>query len=127
MKDTCADNGLPEEPSPKKVKASRSAVKVMLTVFWDAEGIILADFLPEGTNMNKEYYSDLIRSLKRELVRERRNKLRKGHALLLQDNAPPHRAGVAKATIEECGLQLLENPSYSPDLCPSDIFLFPEM
>ena len=34
---------LPKEPSPKKVKASRSAVKVMLAVFWDAEGIILAD------------------------------------------------------------------------------------
>ena len=57
---------LPKEPSIKKVKASRhSAVKVMLTVFWDAEGIILADFLPASTNMNKEYYSDLIRSLKR--------------------------------------------------------------
>ena len=118
---------LPKEPSPKKVKASRSAVKVMLTVFWDAEGIILTDFLPEGTNMNKEYYSDLIRSLKRELVRKRRNKLRKGHALLLQDNAPPHRAGVTMATIEECGLQLLEHPPYSPDLAPSDFFLFPEM
>ena len=35
---------LPKEPSPKKTKASCSAVKVMLTVFWDAEGIILADF-----------------------------------------------------------------------------------
>ena len=31
---------LPKEPSPKKVKASHSAVKVMLTVFWDAKGII---------------------------------------------------------------------------------------
>ena len=45
---------LPKEPSPKKVKASRhSAVKVMLTVFWDAEGIILADFLPASTNIKK--------------------------------------------------------------------------
>jgi len=35
------------------------------------------------------------------MVRKRRNKLRKGHALLLQDNAPPHRAGVTMATIEE--------------------------
>ena len=36
---------LPKEPSPKKVKASCSAVKVMLAVFWDAEGIIIqADF-----------------------------------------------------------------------------------
>ena len=33
-----------KEPSPKKVMASRSAVKVMLDVFWDAEGIILAGF-----------------------------------------------------------------------------------
>ena len=34
---------LPKEPSPTKVKASRSTLKVMLIVFWDAEGIILAD------------------------------------------------------------------------------------
>ena len=84
-------------------------------------------FSPSGTNMNKEYYSDLTRSLKREMVRKRRNKLRKGHALLLQDNAPPYRAGVTIATIEECSLQLLEHPQYSPDLAPSDFFLFPEM
>ena len=77
--------------------------------------------------MNKEYHSDLKRSVKREIARKRRNKLRKGHALLLQDNAPPHRAGVTMATIEECGLQLLEHQHYSPDLAPSDIFLFPEM
>ena len=36
---------LPKEPFPKKVKASRLVDKVMLTVFWDAEGIILADFI----------------------------------------------------------------------------------
>ena len=35
---------LPKEPSPTKVKASRSTLKVMLIVFWDAEGIILAVF-----------------------------------------------------------------------------------
>ena len=40
---------LPKEPSPTKVKASRSTLKVMLIVFWDAEGIIM----PAGTNMKK--------------------------------------------------------------------------
>ena len=84
-------------------------------------------FLPTGTKMNKEYYSDHIRSLKREMARKRRNMLRNGHVLLLQDNAPPYRAGVTMATIEECSLQLLEYPQYSPDLAPSDFFLFPEM
>ena len=31
------------------------------------------------------------------------------------------------AAIEECGLQLMDHPPYSPDLAPSDFFLFPEM
>ena len=35
---------LPKEPSPKKIKASRSATKVMLAVLWDAKGNILADY-----------------------------------------------------------------------------------
>ena len=38
-----------------------------------------------------------------------------------------HSANFTMATIEECGLQLLEHPPYSPDLAPSDFFLFPEM
>ena len=85
---------LSKEPFPKKVKASRSAVKVMLTSSGTPKLIVL----PACTNMNKEYYSDLIRSLKREMIRKRKKKNRKGHALLLQDNAPPHRAGVTMAT-----------------------------
>merc|ERR1711923_509429 len=65
--------------------------------------------------MNKEYYSDLIRSLKREMIRKRRNKLRKEHVLLLQDNAPPHRA----YAVDACSLQLLEHPPKSHGLAPS--------
>ena len=92
------------EPAPKKAKMSRSAVKVMLTVFWDAEGIIMADYLPTGRTMNSEYYSGLIKSLKIELSKKRRNKLRNGPVFLLQDNAPPHRAAVTMETIENCGI-----------------------
>ena len=51
------------EPAPKKAKMSRSAVKVMLTEFWDAEGIIMADYLPTGRTMNSGYYSGLLKSL----------------------------------------------------------------
>jgi hypothetical protein len=35
-------------PSKKKAKAVSSAAKVMGTVFWDAEGCILAEFLEPG-------------------------------------------------------------------------------
>jgi len=44
--------------------------------------------------------------------------------LLLQDNAPVHKLHVAMAAAYECGFKLLRHPPYSPDLAPSDYFLF---
>jgi len=45
--------------------------------------------------------------------------------LLLRDNAPAHTSSVATFTAAECGYKLLPHPPYSPDLAPSDFYLFP--
>ena len=37
----------PGSPRPKKYKTQPSAGKVMATVFWDANGVIILDFLPK--------------------------------------------------------------------------------
>ena len=37
----------PGSPRPKKFKIHPSAGKVMATVFWDAKGVIMWDFLPK--------------------------------------------------------------------------------
>ena len=42
----------------------------------------------------------------------------------LHDNAPIHTSAASMATIEGCGLTLLSHPPYSPDLAPSDFYLF---
>ena len=44
--------------------------------------------------------------------------------LLQQDNSPPHRALVVKAALEEDGIKVLKHLPYSPDLAPSDYWLF---
>lgn len=44
--------------------------------------------------------------------------------LLLQDNAPPHTSQIAIAAADQCGYRLLPHPPYSPDLAPSDYYLF---
>ena len=62
------------EGSPRKAKRSRSSMKVMLTVFWDTEGVILTDFLTQGNTMNKERYSELILSLRTEYRKKRPQK-----------------------------------------------------
>jgi len=44
--------------------------------------------------------------------------------LLLNDNAPVHMSAKSQAAIQQCGFQQLNHPHYSPDLAPSDYFLF---
>ena len=44
--------------------------------------------------------------------------------LLLHDNAPVHMSAKSQAAIQQCGFQQLNHPPYSPDLAPSDYFLF---
>ena len=44
--------------------------------------------------------------------------------LFLHDNAPVHMSAKSQAAIQQCGFQQLNHPPYSPDLAPSDYFLF---
>ena len=57
---------------------------------------------------------------------ERRGKLSKG-ILLQQDNARVHTCKIAMDAVERNGYELIPHPAYSPDLAPSDYFLFPNM
>ena len=43
-----------ESPQPKKFKTQASAGKVMLTVFWNSERVVLADFLEKETTINSQ-------------------------------------------------------------------------
>lgn len=113
-------------PPPKKFKVTMSAGKVMATVFWDNQGVILTNYLPKGSTVTGEYYATELRQLKEALKTKRRGKLRNG-VLLLQDNAPAHTACIATSAATECGYELLPHPPYSPDLAPSDFYLFPKL
>ena len=113
-------------PRTKKFKVSRTTKKVMATVFWDTDGVIHIDYLPRGTTMNGQYYADLLVRLRESIKEKRRGKIRRG-VLLQQDNAPVHSSKVAMQSVRDCGFELLPHPPYSPDLAPSDFFLFPKL
>ena len=44
--------------SPRKFKVQASAVKIVCTVFWDAEGILLIDYMPHKVTITGVYYAD---------------------------------------------------------------------
>ena len=62
-----------DEPVPIKVKAAPSAVKKMATVFWDREGILLIDWLPEINTIKSDYYTKELKELRKAIKRERRS------------------------------------------------------
>ena len=102
------------------------AGKVMATVFWDPQRIILIDYLRKGQTITEEYFlTRLIRLL--EKLRTERPVLAHKKIVFHQDNAPVHTTGVSIAKVHELGFKLLPHPLYFPDLAPSDFFLFPNL
>ena len=50
----------PGSPRLKKFKTQPSAGKVMATVFWDAQGVIMLDFLAKKSTITGAYYANLL-------------------------------------------------------------------
>ncbi|KFD55416.1 hypothetical protein M513_03756 [Trichuris suis] len=79
--------------------------------------------MEDGGTITGKYYANLLLQLCEEIKEKRRGKLSR-KVLLLHDNAPTHRAKVALAAIQQCGFGQIDHRPYSPDLTPSDYFLF---
>ncbi len=113
-------------PGPVKARTRQAAGKIVASIFWDCEGPILVEYLEHKETINGQYYADQIARLHQALRYKRRGKLTEG-ILLLHDNAPAHRSQVAQAAIQQSRFFQLDHPPYSPDLAPSDFYLFPKM
>ena len=111
------------EKRPERPRIKLTARKVMLTVFWDCKGILLLDFLPTRTSFTSDYYIDLLVKLK-DCIDQNRSNASNRKFFLLHDNARPHSAEKTRLKVDELGLELIQHPPYSPDLAPSDFFLF---
>jgi len=47
-------------PLPQKFRVQKSAGKILASIFWDQDGILLTDYLPKGQTTKAEYYSSLL-------------------------------------------------------------------
>ncbi|XP_074170634.1 COX assembly mitochondrial protein 2 homolog isoform X1 [Rhinolophus sinicus] len=114
-------------PQPKKFHQSKSRVKMMLLTFFDIRGIIHYEFVPTGQTVNQVYYLEVLKRL-REQVRQKRPELFANNSwLLYHDNAPAHTALSVREFLASKQITVLEHPPYSPDLAPSDFFLYPKI
>ena len=109
----------PGQAQPEVGRIGLNNKKVMATVFWNSKGIVHIDYLETGRAINKKYYGELLKVVNSTIAPRKRKKL-----IFLQDNAPPHRAKDNIKLINEFGWKLPKHPPYSPDLSPSDFYLF---
>jgi len=77
-------------PRPKKARMNKSKIKSMLICFFESEGIVHTEFVPQGQTVNQFYYREILERLRKRVVR-----VRPGIAnnwMLHHDNAPCHMA-----------------------------------
>ena len=99
----------------------------MLISFFDANGIVHSEFVPNGQTVNQAFYLQVLKRL-HDAVRRKPPKLwQSGEWWLHHDNAPAHKALSVKQFLTKNSVTQLLHPPYSPDLTPCDFFLFPRM
>ena len=90
---------------------------------WDGYGVLLIEHLPRGTTISGLHYASIIERLRCAILEKRGGKVSDG-VLLLHVNAPVHECNIAQAAIRKIGFVELNHSTYSPDITPSDYFLF---
>jgi len=99
-------------PTKMKFKQATSTQKVMCTVFWDRKGVLLVDFLPQGSTINAGVCCNTLLKLHRMIQNKRRVMFSRG-VVMIHDNTHPHTA--MQNLITTFGWEQLDHPLYSPD------------
>ena len=111
---------------PKQLKTQTSAGKILASVFWDVLGILFTDYREKGRTINSEYYRALVVLVKEEIARKWQE-MKKKKVLFHQDNALCHKLIATMAKLHELHFELLLHSPCSPDLAPSDYWLFADL
>jgi len=89
---------------PQISRKQKFAGKILASIFWDQDGILLIDYLPKGQTINAEYYSSLLVQL-RNILKEKRHGYFTKSVLFLHDNTPAHREHATQNKLHYLGFQ----------------------
>ena len=100
------------------------ASKVMITVFWGINGAAVIDAIPDGCSMNAQHFVDVVIPKIKQSKAYIDAQKAKTKLVLHMDNSPIHRSAAVKDALQKAGIETAPHPAYSPDLAPSDFYLF---
>ena len=110
--------------TPPSVPKQNQFGKIMICVWWNFEGILHFELVPNGRAINAEVYCEQFDRVYDALVEKYPSLVRRKHAY----NAKPHTAKKTNNKFEKLdSVEVLPHPAYSPDVAPSDYGLFRSM
>ncbi|KAK8718814.1 hypothetical protein OTU49_014449 [Cherax quadricarinatus] len=113
----------------EKARLTQTKFRVLYAIYYDMQGLLLAHPVPEQTQMTAEYYSYLLRDLLVPAIKRKRRGPggKERDIILLHENTAMHNAKVIALTLKDLQIEILPHPPDSPDLLPSEYWLYPHL
>ncbi|CAF1508703.1 unnamed protein product [Adineta ricciae] len=120
---------VPKGQTPLSVsEQNQFETKIMIGVWWNFEGILHFELVPNGRTTNAEFNCEQLDGVYDVLVEKYPSLVRRKRALFQQDNVKPYTARTASNKFEELDdVEILLHPPYSPDVAPPDYDLVQSM
>ena len=112
-------------PRPKKARMSKSKIRSMLICFFDSEGVVHKEFVPQWQTVNKQYYGEVLGQFRKRVHRVRAEIA--DTWMLHHDKAPCHTTISVNEILTKRGVPVVPQPPYSPDLSSCYFFFFPKL
>ena len=116
-----------DDPRPVVCKPGFQSRKRLFTIFFNHEGPVAVDVLPEKRTMTGGYYRENVLPQVVSKLIDSRPITGTSRIMILHDNASAHKTRAVTQYLSENRISILPHPAYSPDLAPCDFWLFPKL
>jgi hypothetical protein len=107
----------------EKFRLEKSKIKAMLITFFNKQGAIHKEFVPEGQRVNSVFSVEVIGRLLMRISRVRLQFRAKGFWFLLQDNVTSYSAMLVKTFLAKHDAVEINHQPYTPDPTSADFSL----
>jgi hypothetical protein len=104
---------------PEMARQAKSKVKSMLIIFFEIKRIVHKEFVQAGQTVNSAYYCDVLKLLRENVRRLRRELWRQNNWLLHHDSKPSHTSSFTREFLIKNNITVVPHPPYL-FLCFSD-------
>lgn len=112
------------DPIPNAVRGGFQIPKVLLAIFWNTFGIASIHVLRNGETMNSnKFINNVLKPIEKNhcFIQAKKQKQK---FYIHFDNCPSHKAKCVSEYLAQKKFSIAPHPAYSPDLSPSDFYLF---